>query len=138
MKPKKNYQSLDHLSQSTNLIYKIANELKQKYKNVFFAAKYSDNQLYNDVKNALITEQVPFIFNLAFHPVEINILNIVRNKFPEHKILSARNVTRIGKKIDKTNNEEMSDLEYEKLKEEELREKQMEKRKEEYIKFIIK
>ena len=24
------------------------NELKQKYKNVFFAAKYSDNQLYND------------------------------------------------------------------------------------------
>ncbi len=135
MKPKKNYQSLDHLSQSTNLIYKIANELKQKYKNVFFAAKYSDNQLYNDVKNALITEQVPFIFNLAFHPVEINILNIVRNKFPEHKILSARNVTRIGKKIDKTNNEEMSDLEYEKLKEEELREKQMEKRKEELEKL---
>ena len=104
----------------------------------FFAAIYSDNQLYNDVKNALITEQVPLIFNLAFHPVEINILNIERNKFPEHKILSARNVTRIGKKIDKTNNEEMSDLEYEKLKEEELREKQMEKRKEEYIKFIIK
>ena len=138
MKPKRNYQSLDHLSQSNNLIYKIANELKQKYKNVFFAAKYSDNQLYNDVKNALITEQVPLIYDLAFHPVEINILNIIRNKFPEHKILSARNVTRLGKKYEKTNNEEMNDLEYEKLKEEELREKQMEKRKEELEKLKVK
>ena len=135
MKPNRNYQSLEHLSQSTNLIYKIANELKLKYKNVFFAAKYSDDQLYNDVKNALITEQVPLIFNLAFHPVEINILNIIRNKFPEHKILSARNVTRLGKKNNKNNNEEMNDLEYEKLKEEELREKQMEKRKEELEKL---
>ena len=131
MKPRRIYQSVDHFSTSNNLIFKISNELKQKYKNVFIAAKYSDNELMNDVKNALLTEHVPLIFDEAFHPVEINILNIIRNKFPEHKILSAR----IPKRQIRKNEFLNEDLEYERLKEEEIREKQMERRRNELEKL---
>ena len=131
MKPRRIYQSVDHFSNSNNLIFKISNELKQKYKNVFIAAKYSDNELMNDVKNALLTEHVPLIFDEAFHPVEINILNIIRNKFPEHKILSAR----IPKRQIRKNEILNEDLEYERLKEEEIREKQMERRRNELEKL---
>ena len=133
MKPRRIYQSVDHFSSSNNLILKIANELKQKYKNVLLVSKYSDNELINDIKNALMTENVPLIFEQAFHPVETNILNIIRNKLPEHKILSARIPKRQIKKNDNyTLNE---NLEYEKLKDEEIREKQMEKRRNELEKL---
>ena len=129
MKTKKYYlkskSELDDVKYEKNFIKKIANELKLKYKNIFTYSKYTDEELINDINNAIINEHVPLLFKYAFNAIEKNILNIVKQRLPEKKIKLSP--IKINKKEIK--NYEESDLDYEKEKDKEIKRKQMENRK---------
>ena len=122
---KQNNDLEDSIKYKKKFVNKIAKELKLKYKNVFTYSKYTDEDLINDINNAIINEHVPLLFNFAFHPIEKNILSIVKERFPEKKIILSPN--KINEK--ELNNSEENDLDYEKEKDEEIKRKQMENRK---------
>ena len=122
---KQNNDLEDSIKYKKKFVNKIAKELKLKYKNVFTYSKYTDEELINDINNAIINEHVPLLFNFAFHPIEKNILSIVKERLPEKKIILSPN--KINEK--ELNNSEENDLDYEKEKDEEIKRKQMENRK---------
>ena len=122
---KQNNDLEDSIKYKKKFVNKIAKELKLKYKNVFTYSKYTDEELINDINNAIINEHVPLLFNFAFHSIEKNILSIVKERLPEKKIILSPN--KINEK--ELNNSEENDLDYEKEKDEEIKRKQMENRK---------
>jgi hypothetical protein len=122
---KSNNDLEDNFKYEKKFINKIAKELKLKYKNVFTYSKYTDEELINDINNAIKNEHVPLLFKFAFQPIEKNILSIVKQRLPEKKIKLSPN--KIDEKEIKNNEE--NDYDYEKEKIEEKKRKQMENRK---------
>ena len=96
-----------------NLINKISDAISLKYSNFFSIAKYDIKTLKEDVGRLLSTQYYSKEPKEVFRPIELNILDIVKKKYPnlQIKVRKARKLPQI--KYPKNKYDEADELEKE-------------------------
>ena len=103
MKKNKSAAKKNSIMDRQNLINKISDALSMKYNNFFTAAKYDTKTLKEDIGKLLSTQYYSKDPRDVFKPIEISILDIVKQKNPQLqvKVKKARKLPEIKYSKDK-------------------------------------